>query len=156
MTAAVAALKAAKSPLVIVGKGAAYGRAENQVQALVEYAGLPFLPTPMGKGVIDDDHPQCVAPARSKALQRADLVVLIGARLNWILHFGKQPRYRPDLKVIQIDIAPEEIHTNVHAVAALAGHVELVTAQLVDEVKKQGYRYPRASDVRPLFFSFVC
>lgn len=145
---AVAALKAARSPLVIVGKGAAYGRAEAEVKALLELTGLPFLPTPMGKGVVDDDHPLCIAPARSKALGGADFVLLIGARLNWILHFGKAPRFRNDVKVVQIDIAPEEIHTNVHAVAALTGHVKPVVAQLVEEIKHQGYRFARTSPVR--------
>lgn len=58
----------------------------------MEASGCPFLPTPMGKGVIRDDHDQCVSPARSLALLKADVIVLVGARLNWMLHFGKPPR----------------------------------------------------------------
>ena len=79
---AMAALRSAKRPLVIVGKGAAYARAESEVRRFIDSTQLPFLPTPMGKGVLPDDHPLSVAPARSHALQNADVVLLIGARLN--------------------------------------------------------------------------
>ena len=100
---AVDLLRNAKRPLVIVGKGAAYGRAEQNVQELVRHSDLPFLPTAMGKGVIPDDHPNCVGPARSLVLQKADVILLLGARLNWMLHFGQPPRFSPDVKVIQVN-----------------------------------------------------
>lgn len=58
----------------------------------------------LGKGVLPDNHPQCVAPARSRALLQADVVLLLGARLNWILHFGRPPRYAPDVKFIQVNL----------------------------------------------------
>jgi 2-hydroxyacyl-CoA lyase 1 len=127
---AVETLRAAKSPLVIIGKGAAYSRAEHEIKKFVEATQLPFLPTPMGKGVVSDEHPLCVAPARSKALLSADVILLLGARLNWILHFGKPPRFRPDVKVLQVDISAEEMHTNVAAEVALVGDVTSVVAQL--------------------------
>lgn len=82
----------AERPLVIVGKGMAYAQAEAAVRRLVGDFNLPFLPTPMGKGVVSDYHPNLVIAARSKALLEADVVVLLGARLNWILHFGLPPR----------------------------------------------------------------
>ncbi|KAM9230884.1 2-hydroxyacyl-CoA lyase 1 isoform 1-T1 [Leptosomus discolor] len=91
-----------KQPLLIIGKGAAYSRAENNIRKLVDLCGLPFLPTPMAKGVVPDNHPNCVAAARSTALQHADVIILLGARLNWILHFGLPPRFRQDVKVIQL------------------------------------------------------
>ncbi|XP_068260759.1 2-hydroxyacyl-CoA lyase 1 isoform X3 [Nyctibius grandis] len=91
-----------KQPLLIIGKGAAYSHAENNIRKLVDLCGLPFLPTPMAKGVIPDNHPNCVAAARSTALQHADVIILLGARLNWILHFGLPPRFRQDVKVIQL------------------------------------------------------
>ncbi|KAI8802567.1 HSPC279-like protein [Cladochytrium replicatum] len=129
---AVGAIKAAKCPLVIVGKGAAYARAEKEVKELVEAHNLPFLPTPMGKGVIDDSHPQCVSAARSHALRSADVIVLIGGRLNWILHFGLPPRFLREVKIIQIDIAAEEIGNNVHgnATIPLVGHAGYISRQL--------------------------
>ena len=95
-------LKNAQRPLVVVGKGAAYGRAEQNVQDLIRHSDLPFLPTPMGKGVIPDDHPNCVSPARSLALQKADVILLLGARLNWMLHFGQAPRFSPNVKIVQV------------------------------------------------------
>jgi 2-hydroxyacyl-CoA lyase 1 len=93
--AALAAIQSAENPLVIVGKGMAWSRAENEVREFIDKTQLPFLATPMGKGVVSDDHPLSVASARTYALQNADLVFLLGARFNWILHFGRQPRHPP-------------------------------------------------------------
>jgi 2-hydroxyacyl-CoA lyase 1 len=90
VAAAIALLKSAKAPLVIVGKGAAYAGATEELLKFVESSGCPFLPTPMGKGCLPDDHELCIAPARSAALSGADVVVLVGARLNWILHFVRR------------------------------------------------------------------
>jgi len=106
-------LKSAKSPLVIVGKGIAYGGASNEMQRFVETTGIPFLATPMGKGVISDYHELAAARARSHVLQNADVIFLCGARLNWILHFGLAPRFRADVKIIQLDMDPLEMNTNV-------------------------------------------
>lgn len=99
---AVELLRSAKRPLVIVGKGAAYARAEGPIRQLVEKANLPVLATPMGKGVVSDVSEQSVASARTVALQKADVILLLGARFNWILHFGRPPRYATDIKVIQV------------------------------------------------------
>ncbi|XP_068249580.1 2-hydroxyacyl-CoA lyase 1 isoform X2 [Palaemon carinicauda] len=131
---AVDLLSKAKRPLVIIGKGAAYGRAEEQVNAFIEKTGFPFLPTPMGKGVVPDDHSQCVAAARSKALLEADVILLLGARLNWILHFGRPPRYAPDVKFIHVDICAEEFHNSVNESVTLLGDIKAVTKQLVSAV----------------------
>lgn len=99
---AIALLNAAKRPLVIIGKGAAYARAENLIRIFINRTNLPILPTPMGKGVVADTCEQSVAPARTLALQKADVILLLGARLNWILHFGREPRYSADVKIIQV------------------------------------------------------
>lgn len=82
--------------------GAAYARAENTIGEFINFTRLPFLPTPMGKGVVSDSSPYCVAPARTAALQHADVIILLGARLNWILHFGRPPRFRADVQFIQV------------------------------------------------------
>jgi 2-hydroxyacyl-CoA lyase 1 len=142
VAAAVDALRSAESPLVIVGKGAAYARAEDEVRRFIETAQLPFLASPMGKGVLPDDHPLSVGAARSYALQNADLVFLIGARLNWIMHFGLPPRFRPDVRVVQMDIAAEEIGTNVAAEVALVGDARAVTAQLNAYLSEHPWQYP--------------
>jgi 2-hydroxyacyl-CoA lyase 1 len=140
--AALDALRSAEKPLIIIGKGAAYARAEEEVRQFVEATALPYLATPMGKGVLPDDHPQSIAPARSYALQNADLVFLIGARLNWILHFGQPPRFNPNVRVVQLDIAPDEIGTNVPAEVALAGDAKAITGQLVQRLQERPWSYP--------------
>lgn len=99
--------------------GAAYGRAEYAVRNLIDQFNLPFLPTPMGKGVVPDSHSLCMASARTYALQNADVILLLGARLNWILHFGKPPRFNIDAKFIQIDINAEELHNSQQASVAI-------------------------------------
>ncbi|MCA9844940.1 MAG: oxalyl-CoA decarboxylase [Dehalococcoidia bacterium] len=140
--AALAALKSAERPLVIVGKGAAYARAEDEVRAFVEKTQLPYLASPMGKGVIPDDHPLSVAPARSYALQNTDLIFLMGARLNWIMHFGLPPRFNENVRVIQLDINAEEIGTNVPTEVALVGDAKAITKQLNDALDKNPWQYP--------------
>ncbi|XP_046954888.1 2-hydroxyacyl-CoA lyase 1 isoform X4 [Lynx rufus] len=138
-------IRNAKKPLLIIGKGAAYAHAEMGIRKLVERCKLPFLPTPMGKGVIPDNHPNCVAAARSRALQFADVIVLFGARLNWILHFGLPPRYQPDVKFIQVDICAEELGNNVKPAVTLLGDINAVTKQLLEQFDKTPWQYPPES-----------
>ncbi len=88
-----AALRSAQRPLVIFGKGAAYSRAEDELRSLIANTGLPWLSSPMGKGLVPDDHPLSTAACRTYAIQNADLVLMIGARFNWIFHFGRPPRF---------------------------------------------------------------
>ena len=140
--AAISALKSASNPLVIVGKGLAWARAEDETRDFIERTQLPYLATPMGKGVIPDDHPLSVAAARTYALQNADLVLLLGARFNWILHFGLPPRFRPDVRVIQLDIAPEEIGVNVAAEVGLVGDGKAIMGQLNRLLESEPWQYP--------------
>lgn len=143
--AAASVLRSAKQPLLIIGKGAAYSHAEDSIRKLVELCNLPFLPTPMGKGVVPDNHPNCVGAARSRALQFADVIVLFGARLNWILHFGLPPRYQADVKFIQIDICAEELGNNVRPSVTLLGDVNAVSKQLLEQFVKNPWQYPTDS-----------
>ena len=140
VTRTLALLRDARRPLVIVGKGAAYARAEHEVRSFIENTGLPFLASPMGKGVVADNHPQSVAPARSHALQEADVVFLIGARLNWMMHFGEPPRFAREVQFIQLDIAGDEIGSNVPAAAALVGDAEAVMRQMNDALAAAPWR----------------
>ena len=123
-------LEKAERPLVLVGKGMAWSRAEDEVRAFIERTQIPFLRSPMGKGVMPDDHPLSVAAARTLALQNADVVFLMGARFNWIFHFGQAPRYAKDMKVIQLDIAPEEVGHNKATEVALVGDGKAIVGQL--------------------------
>lgn len=97
----------------------------------------------MGKGVISDDHPNCVSSARSLALQKADVIVLLGARINWMLHFGRPPRFSPDVKIIQVDVEPEEFQQCVATNVPLLGDVNQITGQLVDALSKSQLTYPQ-------------
>ncbi|XP_058409438.1 2-hydroxyacyl-CoA lyase 1 [Diceros bicornis minor] len=142
---AASVIRNAKQPLLIIGKGAAYAHAEEGIRKLVEQCKLPFLPTPMGKGVIPDNHPNCVGAARSRALQFADVIVLFGARLNWILHFGLPPRYQPDVKFIQVDICAEELGNNVRPAVTLLGDINAVTKQLLEQFDKTPWQFPPES-----------
>src|SRR5919108_1829839 len=133
---ALAALRSAHNPLAIIGKGAAWARAEEQVRRFIQETQMPFLASPMGRGVVPDDHPLSVAAARTYALQNADMVFLIGARLNWIMHFGLPPRFRKDVRVVQLDIAAEEIGTNVPTEVPLVGDAKAVMTQLVASLEE--------------------
>ncbi|KAM3578947.1 hypothetical protein VKS41_008486 [Umbelopsis sp. WA50703] len=124
------ALRTAKNPLIVIGKGAAYARAENELKSFIEKTNIPFLPTPMAKGLLSDSHPLCSSAARSTALKQADVVLLVGARLNWILHFGHSPRWSNHVKFIQIDIEPEEMNNNGAITIPLVGHIPGVINQL--------------------------
>ncbi|RGB37254.1 thiamine pyrophosphate enzyme, N-terminal TPP binding domain-containing protein [Rhizophagus diaphanus] len=135
----------AENPLIIVGKGAAYSRAEKELKEFVEKTNIPFLPTPMGKGVLPDSHPLCVSAARSKALANADVILLLGARLNWILSFGLPPKFNKSVKFIQIDILPEEHYNNSRINVALLGHLPLVISQLNSSLPPN-YKYPLTSN----------
>src|SRR6266704_1722094 len=143
-------LESAERPLVIVGKGMAWSRAEDEVRAFIERTQLPFLASPMGKGVMPDDHPLSVGASRSLALQQADVVFLMGARFNWIMHFGQPPRYAKDVKVIQLDIAPEEIGHNKATEVALVGDGKAIVGQLNQALARRQWFYPKDTPWRQI------
>ncbi|KAM1514039.1 hypothetical protein ACFX11_025866 [Malus domestica] len=106
---AVSLLRHAERPLIVFGKGAAFARAENELGKLVERTGIPFLPTPMGKGLLPDTHELAATAARSLAIGKCDVALVVGARLNWLLHFGEPPKWSKDVKFILVDVSKEEI-----------------------------------------------
>ncbi|WP_029582139.1 oxalyl-CoA decarboxylase [Bradyrhizobium sp. URHD0069] len=125
-------LKNAKRPLIILGKGAAYAQADDAIRALVENSGIPFLPMSMAKGILPDTHPQCAGAARSTVLKDSDVVMLIGARLNWLLSHGKGKTWGDaPKKFIQIDIEPREMDSNVEIVAPVVGDIGSCVAALL-------------------------
>ena len=144
--AAIAALKTAEQPLIIIGKGIAYSRAEQEMRAFVEKTGLPFLAMPMAKGILPDDHPQAAAAARSFILQNADMVLLMGARMNWMLHFGLPPRLKQGVRVIQLDINPEEIGVNVPSEVAMIGDAKATLGQMLDVLDREPWTFPQDSE----------
>ena len=135
-------MEGAERPLVIVGKGMAWSRAEDEVRAFIERTKLPFLASPLGKGVLDDNHPLSVGAARSHALKEADVIFLMGARLNWIMHYGLPPRFNKDVRIVQLDLAPEAIGNNVPAEVALVGDGKAVVGQLNKALEGRQWFYP--------------
>ncbi|MGH1492282.1 MAG: oxalyl-CoA decarboxylase [Acidimicrobiales bacterium] len=138
---AIGVLKEAENPLLIVGKGMAWARAEDEVRQFVDRTNVPFLASPMGKGVVPDDHPLSVGAARSHALQEADVILLAGARLNWIMHFGHKPRFNPNVKILQLDSHPEQIGHNVPAEVALVGDGRAIMGQFNAELADDPWSY---------------
>ncbi len=125
----------AERPLIVLGKGAAYAQADEQITEFVENTGVPYVPMSMAKGLLRDDHPQSAATARSLALKRADVVMLVGARLNWLLGFGDAPQWNPHAKFIQVDIAATEMDSNQPIAAPLVGDIGSVMESLLERAK---------------------
>ena len=136
-------LKSAKRPLILLGKGAAYAQADADIRAFVEKSGIPYLPMSMAKGLLPDNHPQSAAAARSFVLARADVVVLIGARLNWLLAHGKSPTWGTSTQYIQIDISPTEIDSNVAIAAPVIGDIGSCVSSLLAGIDS-GFSRPGA------------
>jgi oxalyl-CoA decarboxylase len=130
-------IKTAQRPLIILGKGAAYAQADDEIRALVEKSGIPYLPMSMAKGLLPDTHPQSAAAARSLVLQEADVVMLIGARLNWLLSHGKGKTWGDQPKTfVQVDIEPKEMDSNVEIAAPVVGDIGSCVQALLDGMGK--------------------
>lgn len=117
---AVSLLLNAKRPAILLGKGAAYARAEGRIRRLVETYGIPYLPMSMAKGIMPDNGPMSALACRSEIMEKADVVLIVGARLNWMLSFGKG-KWNPGIKFIQLDVEPQEIDVNVPVAAPVVG-----------------------------------
>lgn len=136
-------LKNAKRPVILLGKGAAYARSEDEVKELVEKTGIPFLPMSMAKGILPDTHKSSAVAARSLSLGQSDVVLLIGARLNWMLSNGESPLFNENAKFIQIDIDATEFDSNRKIDAPLEGDIKSVLEKLVPAVEKAGVKAPQ-------------
>ena len=137
-------LKSAKRPLILLGKGAAYAQADASIRELIEKTGIPYLPMSMAKGILPDTHAQSAAAARSFVLPEADVVLLIGARLNWLLSHGKGKTWGGKTHkewggqaYIQIDISPTEMDSNVRIDAPVVGDIGSCVAALLAHVDGQ-------------------
>ncbi|MBA2961492.1 MULTISPECIES: oxalyl-CoA decarboxylase [Ramlibacter] len=147
---AVDLLKGAKKPLVILGKGAAYAQADAEIRAFVEKSGIPYLPMSMAKGLLPDNHAQSASAARSYVLAEADVVMLVGARLNWLLSHGKgktwggaSSKEAGKQQFIQIDISPTEMDSNVAIAAPLVGDIGSCIGEL-NKAMGSGWSKPPA------------
>ncbi len=144
-------LKSAKRPLIIIGKGAAYVQADDQVRALIEQSGIPYVPMSMAKGLLPDTHPLSAGAARSTALKESDVVMLVGARLNWLLSHGKGKTWGEagSQKFIQIDIEPREMDSNVEIAAPVVGDIGSCVSALLQGMG-DGWKAPPAEWIEKL------
>lgn len=127
-------LASAKKPAIIIGKGSAYARVEAELKELVETYKIPYFPMSMGKGVLPDTGELSALSCRSTIMEQADVVILAGARLNWLLSRG-HGKWSPDTKFIQFDIEPEEIDCNRPIAAPVIGDLESSLKAFLAEMK---------------------
>jgi thiamine pyrophosphate-dependent acetolactate synthase large subunit-like protein len=136
VNALVKALAEAKQPLIVSGTGVIWSRAWQEMQAFVEAAGIPFYTTPQGRGVVPDDHPCSYLAMRSSAFRDADLIIVLGTRMNYIIGHASPPRFGPNAKIARIDICPEEIASAARYVdIPIVGDCKMVLNQLLDGIK---------------------
>ena len=141
VASAISLLAKAERPLVILGKGAAYSQADEQLREFIESAQIPFLPMSMAKGILEDTHPLSAAAARSFALANADVVMLVGARLNWLLAHGKKG-WAADTQFIQLDIEPQEIDSNRPIAVPVVGDIASSMQGMLAELKQNTFTTP--------------
>ena len=121
---AVELLTSAKRPAILLGKGAAYAQTDDNIKKLIETYKIPYLPMSMAKGLMPDDGPLSALSCRSTIMEQADVVMVVGARINWMLSFGKG-KWNPATKFIQLDVEPQEIDRNVPIAAPVVGDLNL-------------------------------
>lgn len=114
----------ARKPVFLLGKGAAYAQVDDKIKNLIESTGIPYYPMSMAKGLLPDNHPLSALSARSTIMKEADVVVLVGARLNWLLSRG-HGKWNPEGQFVQLDIDPVEIDCNRHIAAPVVGDLGL-------------------------------
>ena len=132
-------LHRAERPLMIIGKGVRWSVPFDTLQQLIEQLEIPFITSPMGRGFVSDDHPLCCNEIRSFVQARADVVLVLAARLNWMFRYGNE---LADAQVIQVDINREEIGRNRDPTVALHGDAGECVRQLVCEIDRRELSHP--------------
>ncbi|MCM1349067.1 MAG: oxalyl-CoA decarboxylase [Firmicutes bacterium] len=117
---AVEVLTSAKRPAVLLGKGAAYAQVDDKIKTLIETYKIPYLSMSMAKGLMPDSGEYSALSCRSTIMEKADVVMVIGARINWMLSFG-HGKWNPEMKFIQVEVEPREIDRNVPIAAPVVG-----------------------------------
>jgi acetolactate synthase-1/2/3 large subunit len=132
---AVELLRGAKKPLLVTGSGVFWSGAGEEMRRFVETTGIPFFTTPQGRGVVPDDHPLCLLGARSYAFKEADVVLVVGTRFNFVIGYGRPPRFSAQAKFIQVDVDSEEIGRTRSVDLGIVGDAKAVFAQLTAVAK---------------------
>jgi thiamine pyrophosphate-dependent acetolactate synthase large subunit-like protein len=125
-------LERAERPVLVAGSGVLWSGAAGELRAWVERSGIPFWTTPQGRGVIPEDHPLCFLHARSTAFREADLVFVLGTRLNYVIDYGRPPRIAEGARLLQVDIDPDELGRTRDVDVGIAGDARAVLGQLLD------------------------
>ena len=129
----IAALGQSRQPIIVSGSGVLWSRAWSELQALVEKAGIPFYTTPQGRGVLPDDHPLSYLTMRSSAFREADLILIVGTRMNYIIAHAAPPRFGANALIARIDIDPEEIASSPRKVdIGIVGDCKIVLQQILE------------------------
>jgi len=127
---AVGLLAGAERPLVIGGSGVWWSDAASAFQAFVDATGIPFYTTPISRGMIAEDHALAFLNARAKAFAEADVLLAVGTRFNYVLQFGRPPRFAADLKVIHVDVNPSQLGWNRRVDVPIVGDARAVLERL--------------------------
>lgn len=132
---AVDILARAERPVLVTGSGILWSNASAELRQFVDATGIPFYTTPQGRGVVPEDHPRCFLSARSLAFREADAFLFLGTRFNYVISFGRAPRFNADAKVIQVNIDPAEIGKNRPVDIGIVGDAKTVLQQMLDLVQ---------------------
>jgi acetolactate synthase-1/2/3 large subunit len=132
---AIELLARAERPVVIGGSGVWWSDAAAAFQAFVEATGIPFYTTPISRGTVPEDHPLSFLNARSTAFTEADVVLAVGTRFNWVIQYGRPPRFGKDLKVIHVDVNPTQLGWNRDVDVPIVGDARAVLQQLTDDAR---------------------
>ena len=131
----------AKRPVFLLGGGVLRGSATDEVRELVDASGIPFTTTLMARGALPDSHPSHLGMpgmhgtvAAVSALQRADLLINIGARFDDRVT-GRLDSFAPGAKIIHADIDPAEISKNLVADVPIVGQAGQIAKALTEELR---------------------
>jgi acetolactate synthase-1/2/3 large subunit len=132
---AIALLAQAERPVILGGSGVWWSDAAAAFHAFVDAAGIPFYTTPISRGTVPEDHPLALLNARSTAFTEADVLLAVGTRFNWVVQYGRPPRFARDLRVIHVDVNPTQLGHNRHADVPIVGDARAVLEQLLAEAR---------------------
>ena len=132
---AIALLARAERPVILGGSGVWWSDAAAAFHAFVDATGIPFYTTPLSRGTVPEDHPLAFLNARSTAFVEADVCLAVGTRFNWIIQFGRPPRFGKDMKIIRVDVDGSDMGHNREVDVPIVGDARAVLEQLLAEAK---------------------
>ena len=129
-------LSKAKQPVLVTGSGVQWSQAEREMLAFVDAAGIPFYTTPQGRGVIPEDHKYSYLTSRAAAFKDADLIIVVGTRVNYVIGNAAPPRWNAAAKLVRIDVDPTEIASTPRKLdVGVVADARIAFGQLTDAIK---------------------